>query len=274
MGDYDTADLAGELFPPDREFVGFAQGTLRAWNPETFENVVEVHGTQIEDLPVASGVEALTYAPGNVIMLTRWKPGSGRGAASYWIGMGGRVVFPGEGQGEAAIAFMTTTLAKTIVDELVSALLVSPAGQDLAAFVIGQRIHAAVAPNAASYNTPSNYTSLPDGPSISDVPVSSSGVALVGVQFRTQMTASPTNTNTMWMSYQVSGASSVSALDSNAKVSGIADTDAANITNMQGQEMAWSKLTGLNEGLHTFEPQYRANFVTSFAGRRMIVIGL
>lgn len=262
MGDYDTADLAEEMVPPEREFVGFAQGVLRAWNPETFENVVDVHGTQLEDLPVASGVEALTYVPGDTVMLTRWKPGRGRGAASYWIGMGGRVVFPAEGQGAAAIAFMTTTLARTIVDELVEELLVSPAGQELAAFVLGQRLHSAsVTGSVTSLGT--GYGGGGQGPVVSNVSISSARRALVQVSCGiTVVAAVGQSSGQGWMSFAVSGASTIIAADfksENHFQSGSSDQlDGSAIR--ATSTVLLTAADGLNAGINTFTAQYRRDF--------------
>lgn len=70
-----------------------AQGVIKSWDVETFANTVTVDGVEFRDLPVASGVEALTYQPGDVVLVEKWFPGGRRGelgVGTAWIR--GRVI--------------------------------------------------------------------------------------------------------------------------------------------------------------------------------------
>jgi hypothetical protein len=204
----------------------------------------------------------------------QWFPGGKQGElglGTAWIR--GRIITPGTGAAENAIAFMQTTLATQIVDELVQALLVSPAGQTLAAFAFASRVRAHEVASSVGINSAS-YVTGTGGPVVTDVPVSSSGLALVGIQAQISIIASPSQTNQAYISYRVTGATSRSATDANAKRTDIGDTDAASITNVTDQSMSWSIQSGLTEGLHDFEAMYRNNFAGSFINRRIIVIAL
>lgn len=103
-------DLAS-ILTPSRGAPPYAQGLIKSWDPDTFENVVLVHGRDLQNLPVKSSVEALTYQAGDTVILARW-PGSREGTSSWWID--GRAVIPGTGRGEEAIAFMTTALGSAV----------------------------------------------------------------------------------------------------------------------------------------------------------------
>lgn len=260
---------------PDLEFVGFAQGILRSWDSSTFENTVDVRGGRLTNLPVAAGVEALTYQAGNVVLLSRWKPRSGRGLATYWIGMGGRVIFPGTGAAESTIAFMRGTLVKQIIDDLVAELLVSPAGQDLAAFVIGQRAHAAVVATDQA-TTSTSFTDLATvGPVVPDVPVSAAGKAIVWVgshSFATSQT--PTSSQFGVMSFEVTGATA--RAPSNDRAFTLGYVDVHELSAVDATATTAVLLTGLSEGLHTFTAKYRSLNGDSyhFENRTLVVIGL
>src|SRR5690554_7489000 len=128
MSAWASDDLASVIIRPDLEFAGWGQGVIEFWDPDTFENRVQYRGSQHENLPVASGVEALTYQPGDVVMLSRWQP-TGGGATTLRSEIGGRVIVPGTGAAQKAIAFMQSSLAKS-----------------LSARVFAERVHSSVSP--------------------------------------------------------------------------------------------------------------------------------
>lgn len=268
-----TDDLTPFLIPPPSgQGVRYGQGKLVAWNPTTFANEVSWRGTVLRNLPVLAGPSALTFAPGQIVALIGWAPGGGAGS---WAILG-QWVTPGSGVAEQQVQFLQTSLASAIVDELVEQLLISPAGQELAAFVFAQRVH--FDEIDASVNTTSaTYTSLTGGPAVSDVPISDSGIAIVGVQARIPVTADPTANRIAYMSYAVSGATTQAADDIRAKVTSCQDTDTSFITSSSDQSMSWSIASGLNPGLHTFTAQYRrvaTGFTANFSARRIIVMAL
>lgn len=97
-----SADLAPKLAAPQAEDIGIRQGILRAWNPSTGANTVEMGGTLLTDLPVqASG--SLAMAVGDTVALLRYGNtffivgvvrAAGTGAMSS---RGDRVTFGGSG---------------------------------------------------------------------------------------------------------------------------------------------------------------------------------
>lgn len=133
--------------------------------------------------------------------------------------------------------------------------------------VIGESIYSADADDQIDLtDTSFSFVSAPDGngPSLTDVPISASGRAIVLIS--ANILAAPTGDGSSEVSaligYEVSGASSVAASSENAgqlsQVTGIDDTSDISIT-VSATRM--SLLTGLNEGLHNFEAKYQ---VTEF----------
>lgn len=259
MTSWATDDLAQVLIAPEREFAGFAQGVLREWDADRFANVVEVRGGTLTNLPVAAGVEALTYQAGDVLMLTRWKLRSGRGAATYWIGMGGRVIVPGTGAAEVAIAWMRGSL-----------------GKETSAAVFADRIHSADV-SALEGTGSATYTDLAtEGPTVSNVEIVS-GRALVFVSGRIRAQQSGNGDSETFMSFQVSGATSRSPDDSRAASTWVRlsnhNGSLPHVTDIAMRGAAQILLAGLNEGQHTFQAKYRTTGADSgFAHRTLTVI--
>lgn len=112
-----TDDLA-PLLTPDPARPPYGQGTIVAWNPDTFENVIEFRGQTLVDLPVKSSVEALTYQPGDSVILAKWSSSRG-GSGTWWID--GRAIIPGPGAAEASVAWMTTTLGSAVARSVIGA---------------------------------------------------------------------------------------------------------------------------------------------------------
>lgn len=236
-----TDDLAQVLIAPEREFAGFAQGILREWDGNTFSNVVEVRGGTLTNLPVASGVEALTYQAGDVLMLSRWKLRSGRGIATYWIGQGGRVIIPGTGAAEKAVAWMRGELARQISRE-----------------VFGEAIHAqgenvVSVVDSLSWDDPSTG---PAGPEITGVEIGSTGRCLVfiSVQFR-NLFIDVDGSGEIQMSVEVSGATSRAA-GAEGVLSQGRSFGSANFEPSGGIGRAFL-VDGLTPGSHTFATKFQ-----------------
>jgi hypothetical protein len=256
---YPTDDLASVLLAPAREHTGYGQALIREWDSDTFENTVEYRGALLHDLPVLDRVGALTYQPGDVILLMKWNP-TGRGLASYWIA--GSPVVPAAGRAEAAIAFLSSNLAKSI-----------------SAQVFASQIHVAEVAGFATLEGDDTFGDLSDevGPTVANVTVVS-GVAVAMISARIQ-TVLPSGVGTTigYMGVQVSGATSVSADIANSFRVGNGNTSGSTGRVDDVRATAVYPLTGLNAGEHTFTAKYRtgpsAN-VVGFDSRALTVIAL
>lgn len=262
MPNWSSDDLAGVIINADREMTGRAQGMIRAFNPDTFANTVNVRGTDLHDLAVsASGIEAQTYRPGDVVIVEKWKPRSGRGSATYSIAS--RWLEPADGRAEEAIAFMRGGLVKALINDLVEELLTSPEGILLAAFVFGDRMIPAEVETLES-TTSTSYGNLATvGPTVSDVEVTDRGKALVFVSANLS-TDTGDGAN---MSFTVSGATSRDA----------GQTGTLSLVTA-GSSIAGSVTKAvpldLNPGVHTFQAKYRSGSggIASFNQRVLTVI--
>lgn len=90
-----TDDLVAVLAPPPASggtAVGFRQGIVRAWDPATAANTVEVGGATLTNLPCLNASEALLLQPGDVVSVLT--------AGSSWFVLG-RIVIPGQVQAAA-----------------------------------------------------------------------------------------------------------------------------------------------------------------------------
>jgi hypothetical protein len=161
----------------DRELAGWADGIIRSFDQSTFENVVSVRGTDMLNLLVASGPEALTYVPGDVVTISIWHSRSGRGTATYRIGNGGRVIKPGTGAAARTVEFMRSALGRATSEE-----------------VFADRITSETALGQVS-TTSSTFVSLLGGPEVT-AEIGATGRALVGLstQISAQELAVPANT--------------------------------------------------------------------------------
>ena len=139
----------------------FSTGTLRSWNPQTFEHVIEWRGIRITDAVIVPGLDALTWRPGDELLLVTADQSGRHGWASpvVWA----RAIQPGPDAAETAVAPMRTQLVASLMDELVQQLLTSPAGQDLAAWVLAQRVKVDTAPGEVEI-TSGSYVSAPCPP--------------------------------------------------------------------------------------------------------------
>lgn len=178
---------------------------------------------------------------------------------------------------DPAEIFLRKDLISALVVEIVEELLTSQAGQDLAAGVFGQR-WLADSDNATVSTSSTSYTSLTGGPSVASVPVSSSGMMLVGVQARVvispQLIGAPASGASTWMGYEISGATSRSPNDDDSYNVQFVDIDEASFVGVGA--MAWSLETGLNEGNHTVAARYRVDGGSEtgeWSRRRIVAVG-
>jgi hypothetical protein len=79
-------DLAPLIQPPPSAGLGFRQGRVLAWDPETAHNTIEVAGTVMQDIPILNGAEALLLGVGDIVGLITH--------GSTWFILG-RVTVPG-----------------------------------------------------------------------------------------------------------------------------------------------------------------------------------
>lgn len=67
MSSYASADLTPILAAQPGQGVGYRQGVVRAWNPNTAENTIEIAGALIDNVPILNTNESLLLAPGDVV---------------------------------------------------------------------------------------------------------------------------------------------------------------------------------------------------------------
>lgn len=267
-------DLAQLFAAPDREHTGYGQGILAAWDPETFSNQVAYRGTTLTNLPVLPGVDALSWQPGDVVLLMRWTP-SGGGLSSYWLA--GRPVIPGAGRAEQAIAFMSSNLVSALLDEFVSQLLTSPAGQTLMRAAITNGIRASVNNGQTTTSSTTFGDGTNAGPEVTDVVVSDLGLCLV--LWGASIDAGPVASGQVagHMGIQVSGATSIAATTSRSASVGQAVTVTGGGTlshRAQARVMAADVLT-LDPGTHTITGRYASGVAgvnAAFTNRVIIAI--
>lgn len=81
-----TSDLTPALATPARPDLGFHQGIVVSWNNQTGENLIDMSGTALENLPMLNIAESITVQPGYVVGILRFKK-------TYFIL--GRILSPG-----------------------------------------------------------------------------------------------------------------------------------------------------------------------------------
>lgn len=236
MTTYSTDDLTPLIVPTDPGAMRQSQGRILTWDPETFENTVDWRGITLTNVPVKSGVDALTYQPGDVVTLVGWAPSTG-GVGSWWID--GRLVIPGAGRGEQAIAWMTGSLARALAGDL---------------------LHSDLVETAQNRSSTSFGDLATVGPSVT---LEAEGRALVTVSARVQ----PNSNNVAVMSFEVSGASSLAPSTLRA-VGGGAVSDAVDISASRTV-----LVENLNPGSHTFTAKYASiNAANAFWSNRVITV--
>lgn len=205
--------------------VGYRQGIIRAWNPETAENTVDVGGTLVQNLSILNTNEAVQLQPNDVVGIL-----SVGGPTASWAILG-RLTIPGTAAAASALRMVSSRITAARDDAM------------------GTR-------NVDTYG---DLTGASVGPSVS-VRISSSGMALVFWSADSGKVAWRRIT-TGGTSVAVSGATTVAAnaafslgMYLEHPVSG--DPGAATVAG--GSQSAMMHLfTGLNPGINTFTLKYR-----------------
>lgn len=232
---YATDDLVPLLAAQAGTGVGYRQGIIRAWNPQTAENTVEVDGALFDNLSILNTNEALQLAPGHVVgILTTG------GAARSWAILG-RLTIPGTPEAASALA------------------------------AVFSRIIAASDPAEGTRNSVDfgDLTGATVGPSVTTT-ISPSGRALVLWTADIGKSDSFQRFTTGGVSVAVSGATTVPAngiytLGHFFEFPGTgAATDALVAGGLQGAMM--HLFTGLNPGVTTFTMKYRNRAADSGIG--------
>lgn len=273
---YPTENLTPQLVKPLDSQLRLGQGIIRTWEASTFENTVEWRGQILQNVPVLAGTDALSYRAGDAVVLLG--NGLGSGASSWFIL--GRAVVPGPETGAEVIEFMQSGLVTQIVDDIVVQLLTSQAGQDLAAFVIGQRVHSAsedaggTRPDNNIYGDLGGGVANP-GPSVT-AQVSDAGVAVVFMTVR-QAKSLPDFAGNTYVGVQTTGATTVSPGtpgDGNSWITSLGGFS-GDTASTAHRLTAIRVIEGLNPGEHTFTLKYAGNgAVFSFSWRNITVIAL
>lgn len=94
-----TDDLASIFSPPPEATLRYSQGTVIAWEPGSGRNTIDWFGTTLENLPVVSGINALTIQANDLVGMLGWtSPG---GISTWWVL--GTIVAPGDGATDLVI---------------------------------------------------------------------------------------------------------------------------------------------------------------------------
>lgn len=104
---YASDDLAPVLAPQPGPGVGYRQGIIREWNPATAENVVDVAGTLLTNLPILNTNEALLLAPDDVVGILT--------AGPSWCILG-RLTIPGTAAAASALSMVSSGIAAGVVN--------------------------------------------------------------------------------------------------------------------------------------------------------------
>lgn len=235
-----TADLASILVPQTTGALRYGMGRIIAWDPQTFENIVEWSGIPIPNMLIANPTDALSYASDMLVSLIGIDS-AGEEGVTQWV-IWGRLVQPGGGAAELAVNFLRGALAR-----------------EISADVFADRIRsAAVQPvcyrDAETFGDPSEGD---PGPVVPDVSVSSTGTALVMISAQVYAHTGPTVTHYGgYMGVAVSGATTVDPGTSRSLSFALdLQPDEADLRS-SGVMTRIVLLEGLNEGLHTFAAKY------------------
>lgn len=245
-------DDLSELLAPPAEGTGlrYSQGVLVGWDAGTFENSVLWDGVVLQDLPVLSGPDALTYQAGDVVALLGWNPSGG--TASWWIM--GRVINPGPGAGAAAVDFLTSALASAISAQVFAARVKSDA---VATFDTG----APAAPN---------WGNLPSiGPTVTGNEVTEAGEMVVFISGRIDLPIG--GFEQAFMSIQVTGPTAVGPSFDRSLHFGESQDQGPGSMNIRATSA--QLLTGLVPGTYTVQAKYQGSSAF-FRDRELVVIAL
>lgn len=268
-----TADLASILVPQTTGALRYGMGRIIAWDPQTFENIVEWSGIPIPNMLIANPTDALSYASDMLVSLIGIDS-AGEEGVTQWV-IWGRLVQPGGNAAAIAIDFLRGSLAREISAQIF-------ADRIYADSMSAQAEHA-----GTSFGDPDTLGD--PGPTVANVDIAS-GTAIVfmsaNMKFSSEDTATNDNASSGVISYQISGAtsrepdlvgaglgSSIQKYRAGGPVDMIAGVNAAATLTKITVE------TGLNPGLHTFQMKYQkwpadATEPMTCANRSLVVIAL
>lgn len=239
-------DLAPLLAPSPGPAVGYRQGVIVTWNPDTAENTVSVGGALLTNLNILNTSEAAILGPGDVVGILTL-PGT-------WAILG-RLTIPGTAEAVSSIQSIT------------------------------ERIQAASEAAGGTRNSTAwgDLSGASVGPSV-DIRIGSSGRALVfwgaeigqtGVSFQYK--------NNPHVGVEVSGATTLAAVDGNALnyhfEFPVAPTAGTAQMRSWIQFSTFHLFTGLNAGDTTFTLKYRHDTIdpagpVTFNNRELAVFAL
>lgn len=98
--------ILGAAAPTGGSGVGFRQGVVQQWNQATAENVIDVGGAAMTNLPILNTSEAAMLAAGDVVGILTAGP-------SWWIL--GRLTIPGTPAAASALSAVSSGIAAGIV---------------------------------------------------------------------------------------------------------------------------------------------------------------
>ncbi|MEO3930922.1 hypothetical protein ABGB07_44835 [Micromonosporaceae bacterium B7E4] len=237
-------DLAPLLAAAPSAGVDLRQGVVLAWNPVTAQNVVQVGGTTMTDLPILNTSEALLLAPGAVVGILA--------AASTWFILG-RVTVPGTPEAASALSMVSSRII-AVVDPGLGSRSSATFG-DLAGAAVGPSVTATISASGKALA----FWSCGYGGS-------------VGGTWEAHSTAG--------VSVAVSGATTVAASGDYSLGHNIqfpADPNPGNaLTYSSFQNGMHHLFEGLNPGANTFTMKYRnlAGIDTEFDTREIAVFAL
>lgn len=244
-------DLAPLFAAKDSPGIRYGLGKIISWNPDTFENIIDYNGLAITNMKLVGGTDALSYAPGQVLMLM-FIDSSGAAGITQGIILG-RLFTPGSDNAEALVDFLRGSLARQISAEI---------------FV--DRIHPAYDPaiaqrDSVDWGDPTNGAD--PGPSVTGVDIVTGSALIVisvNIEFSTANDAASSNPRVGGaIGVEITGATSV-APDEETGISAVSNKsrDGGAVTLVDGIINATTATgvyvqTGLTPGLHDFTVKYR-----------------
>jgi hypothetical protein len=248
---FSTDDIAPLIVPTGTAGTRYGLGEIIAWNPDTFENTILWNGLRLTNVRLLGGTDALSYAPGQTLMLMGIDS-SGDAAFTQWIILG-RLFTPGTDNAEAIVDFMRGSLAREISAE-----------------VFADRIHPAydganAQRTSETFGDPTNGAAA--GPSVTGIDIVT-GSALImisaGIEFSTSNNAANATPRVAGVvGVEISGATSIAPNEEvGVSAQSIKSRSGAAITLVDGIVNATTVTavylqTGLNPGLHNFSLKYR-----------------
>lgn len=253
---FSTSDLTPLLQAAPTAQMRYASGVIVSWNAESYENVIEVRGSFLVNLPVLSGPDGLSYKAGDVVALIGADQQGARGIASYAIL--GRFLVPGAGRAEQSIEWMTSEL-----------------GRKIAAAVFADRIESArkdfqITLSSTATWMDGDFAGSPDpGPAVEmEITERGAAIIIVGADIGGQNSAVGN------MGFETTGATTRDPTWSrHAHLR--AGVESPN--HISASPMSVTHFTDLNPGVHKFEAKYWSLNGTgigpSFSQRTITVIG-